>query len=156
MQLAEHFKTPNRNSTYMSKTSQNELLLCIKKYIQDTIINQVNSAGGFFDIEADEVTDSSNWEELGLVIQYLYNGEVTERLVCYSQCEAFTWRELCDEIVQALSNLGLNPQMYDGAGAMSGCHNGCAKLFQDVSPRAVYFHCASQELNFNAGFALVH
>ena len=72
MQLAEHFKTANRNSTYMSKTSQNELLLCIKKYIQDTIINQVKSAGGFFGIEADEVTDSSNWEELGLVIRYLY------------------------------------------------------------------------------------
>ena len=72
MQLAEHFKTANCNSTYMSKTSQNELLLCIKKYIQDTIIDQVKSAGGFFGIEADEVTDSSNWEELGLVIRYLY------------------------------------------------------------------------------------
>ena len=65
------------------------------------------------------------------------NGEVTERLVCYIQCEGCTGREVCDEIVQALSNLGLNPQMYDGAGAMSGCHNGCAKLFRDVSPRAV-------------------
>ena len=70
----------------------------------------------------------------------------------YIQCEGCTGREVCDKIVQALSNLGLDPKMcrvqaYDGAGAMSGGHNGCAKLFQDVSPRAIYFHCASHELN---------
>ena len=63
------------------------------------------SAGGFFGIEADEVTDSSNWEELGLVIRYLYNGEVTERLVCYIQCEGCTGREVCDEIIK----LGVEP-----------------------------------------------
>lgn len=34
IQLAEHFKTANCNSTFTSKTSQNELLLCIKKYIR--------------------------------------------------------------------------------------------------------------------------
>lgn len=151
-ELYEHLQTSNRNSTYMSKTTQNELLLCIKKYIQSQIINQVKSSGGFFGIEADEVTDSANWEQLGLVIRYLYNGKVTERLVSYIQCEGCTGREICDEIVQELSNLGLDPKMcraqtYDGAGAMSGCHNGCAKLFQDVSPRAFYFHCASHELN---------
>ena len=52
----------------------------------------------------------------------------------YIQRESCTGREVCDKIVQALSNLGLDPKMcrvqgYDGAGAMSGGHNGCAKLF---------------------------
>ena len=30
---------------------------------------------------------------------------------------------------------------------MAGCQNGCVKRFQEVSPRALYFHCASHELN---------
>ena len=54
--------------------------------------------------------------------------------------------------MQALINLGLDPTMcraqtYDGAGNMAGCQNGCAKRFQEVSSRALYFHCASHELN---------
>ena len=38
-------------------------------------------------------------------------------------------------------------QTYDGAGNMAGCQNGCAKLFQKISPRALHFHCASHQLN---------
>lgn len=45
------------------------------------IIKQVKDGGGFFGIGADEVTDTSNWEQLGLVVRYVYNGEPLERLV---------------------------------------------------------------------------
>ena len=70
----------------------------------------------------------------------------------YTECETCTGVAICNQIVQAVANLGLDPEMcraqtYDGAGNIVGSQNGCAKHFQEVSPRAVYFHCASHELN---------
>lgn len=37
--LDKHLKQCNKNAKYTLKTSQNELLFCIKNYIQNTIIN---------------------------------------------------------------------------------------------------------------------
>lgn len=65
----------------MSKTAQNKLLLCIKKYIRNNNFSQVKCEEGFYGIEADEVTDVSNLEHLALVIRYFYNIEIIERLV---------------------------------------------------------------------------
>ncbi len=55
-------------------------------------------------------------------------------------------------ILSSLEGLRLDPkfcraQTYDGAGNMDGRQKGCAKLFQVVAQRALYFHCASHELN---------
>ena len=107
----------------------------------------MKDGGGFFDIGADEVTDTSNW-----VVRYIYNGEPVERLVECIECDSCTGEAICNHIVQALINLALDPKMcraqtYDGPVNMAGCQNGCAKRFQNVSPRALYFHCASHELN---------
>ena len=151
-ELRDHLKTCDRNATYISKTSQNELLQCIKTYIQEVIVKEAKDGGGFFGIGADEVTDTANWEQLGLVVRYLHNGEPIERLVEYIKCESCTGEAICNAIVHALTSLQLDPKMcraqtYDGAGNMAGCQNGCAKNFEDVSPRALYFHCASHELN---------
>ena len=96
-ELSEHLETCDRNATYISKTSQNELLQYIKKFIHEVIIMQVRDGGGFFGIGAEEVTDTSNWEQLGL-----YNGEPLERLVEYI---------VCNHTVQSLIKLGLDPPM---------------------------------------------
>jgi hypothetical protein len=45
-ELREHLESCNRIAKYMSKTCQNELLLCINKYIQDVILTQVKGGGG--------------------------------------------------------------------------------------------------------------
>ena len=109
------------------------------------------------EFEADEVTDTSNWEQLGLVLWYMHSGEPTEKLVEYIELDTCTGAAISSAIVKALTNMGLDPQMcrshtYDGAGNMAGRQNGCAKNFQQVSPRALYLHCASHELNL----ALTH
>ena len=54
--------TCERSATYLSKSSQNELLLCIKEYIQQEIVNDIENQkdGPFFGLSADEVTDVSN------------------------------------------------------------------------------------------------
>lgn len=66
----------------MSKTSQNELFMCIGEYVMDEIAKDV-CASGFFGVQADEVTDVSNWEQLGIVIRYVKDNEIVERLVSF-------------------------------------------------------------------------
>ena len=67
MCLKEHLETCNKNASYISKTTQNELLECIKEYIHDVIISELRSQkiGPKFGIQTDKVTDISNSEQLG-------------------------------------------------------------------------------------------
>ena len=57
--LQAYLETCDRNASYISKTTQNELLDCKKEYIQDVIIDGVKeqSIGPKPSIKADEVKD---------------------------------------------------------------------------------------------------
>ena len=52
------------NATFLSKTTQNDLLSCIKGFIHSEIVNDIQdqTKRPFFGISTDEVTDVSNWE----------------------------------------------------------------------------------------------
>ena len=65
-----YLQTCSKNETYISKTTQNDLLDCIKSYIQSVIINELNDwpEGPFYGVSVEEKTDSSNWEQLGIVL----------------------------------------------------------------------------------------
>ncbi|XP_035660282.1 52 kDa repressor of the inhibitor of the protein kinase-like [Branchiostoma floridae] len=152
--LAEHLETCARNATYISKTSQNQLLECIKQYILETIVKDITSQpfGPHYGIMADEVTDVSNWEQLGLLVRYTKDQKPVERLLMFSECEKITGRALCDTIAADLAGVNLDPancraQCFDGAGNMAGVRNGCAANFKEIATRAPYFHCASHDLN---------
>ena len=75
--LHNHLETCAGNSTYISKTTQNALLECIKNYIQGKIVDEVNQQQ--FGLVA-EVTGSANWEQLGIVVQYVKDDRSIERL----------------------------------------------------------------------------
>lgn len=70
------------------------------------IIKQVKDGGSFFGIGANEKTATSNWEQLGLVVQYLSNGKPLERLVEYTECGSCSGEAIGNHIVQALINRG--------------------------------------------------
>ena len=105
-----------------------------------------------FSIQADEVTDISNKEQMTLLLRYLKDGKPIETLVEYILCESITGVVLCEDIQRTLSglNLGLQnvvSQTYDGATNFSGQIKGCAALFQQTVPHATYFHCSNHDLN---------
>ena len=139
-----------RNATYLSKTTQNDLLSCIKDFIQSEIVNE----GPFFGIFADKVTDVSNWEELGIIVRYLRNCQAIEKLLEFVQCDDVKGASIAEFIINALNNAGLYPQMcrpqtYDRASNMAGKEKGAAAKFcsETGNEKAVYFHCTSHELN---------
>ena len=40
-ELQNHFKTRSKNASYISKTSQNELVCCCRKFIKDALIKDI-------------------------------------------------------------------------------------------------------------------
>ena len=74
----------------------------MKDYIQCVIIDEVKeqSIGPKFSIQADEVTDISNSEQLGLPLRCINNGKPTGRLVEYILYGSISGQALCDDIQQ--------------------------------------------------------
>ena len=139
---------------YISKTSQNELLFCLKTFIQEKIVEEVRSqqVGPYYGFQCDEVTDASNWEQLGLFIRYVTNDKPTERLLESIDCEEVTGEAICDSIIIRLNEIGLYPnycrsQTMDGEANMAGKYSGVAATFTEQYPLTVYHYCSSHDLN---------
>ena len=100
----------------------------------------------------DEVSDSSNWEQLGLVLRFTKNYKPVEKLLEFIPCDTTTGQAICMNIIKALTNNGLDiqycrSQTMDGVGNMAGTQAGCAALFTEESLKAVYHYCSSHDLN---------
>ena len=85
--LVEHLEKCSSYAAYTSKTSQNELLYCIKISIQKHRWNQDQHFGPYYGYQCDEVTDTRNWEQVGLVVRYQKNGAP----VCHSLFYVHNW-----------------------------------------------------------------
>ena len=131
-QLERRNGMPNRNRNRVSgcevlPTSQSLRSEDCQEVVQPLTIDIINVI----------CLPSQGREQLGLVVRYLHDGAPVERLVEYIECETCTGVAICNQIVQAVANLGLDPEMcraqtYDGAGNIAGSQNGCAKHFQEV------------------------
>ena len=151
--LEEHFKKAPKNATYQSKTVQNELIECVGTHIKEKLISEIKDAK-FFSILADEAQDSSNKEQLSLVLRFVdHSFHIREEFFGFILCtEGISGKAISGYIKETLGSLGLDlnncrGQGYDGAGNMSGKYIGAAALLKKDSPLALYVHCASHRLN---------
>ena len=93
-------------------------------FIRDHIVAEVKESR-YFSISADEVTDVSNWEQLGVVFRYVTDGQAVEKLVGFVACDKVCGADIFKAIKQFVGDCGLDinlcrGQGYDGAGAMAG------------------------------------
>ena len=151
--LADHFKTAAKNAQYSSPQIQNDLISCTGEWIRNQILAEVKDAK-FFSVCADEVADSSNKEQLPLVLRFVdVTNSIQEEFVDFFHCDTGTaGSALADKILEALRGYGLDisclrGQAYDGAGNMAEKYSGVATIIQSTYPRAVYVHCAAHNLN---------
>ncbi|KAL5012536.1 hypothetical protein ScPMuIL_011087 [Solemya velum] len=88
-QLRAHLTTCNRNESYISRTTQNQLLDCIREYIGGVTVEEIKGQPDdpYYGLSADEVTDCSNWEQLGIMVLYVKNDTSVERLLEFAKCE---------------------------------------------------------------------
>lgn len=150
--LSYHFETARRNALYTSKTVQNEIIDIFGTFVQQEIVQDIGE--GCYSINADEVQDSSNKEQLALCVRYTdRQRKIAEKLLQFVDVTADTSGEnLAKEIKATLIKAGLNlsklrGQCYDGAGNMAGRTKGVGPRIQAEYPRAVHVWCANHKLN---------
>lgn len=123
--LQSHVASCSSPETYISKTSQNELLECMGDYIREHIVTEVKESK-YFSISADEVTDVSNWGKLGIVFRYVRDGQAVEKLAGFLACDKVRGADIFKAIKQFVGDISLDitlcrGQGYDGAGGYGGC-----------------------------------
>ena len=91
---------------------------------------------------------------MGVIVRYIKNSRPVEKLLEYVSCDNTKGRSVATFLINTLKNGNLGPimcrsQTYDGAGHMSGKLKGATAIFcsETGNDKAVYFHCASHELN---------
>ena len=126
-ELDNNFKEPilslKRNTNYISKTTQNDLLLCIKEYILHKIVKEINNEP-VYGLPTDEVTDVPNWEEQGVIVPYTKDCCPIEKILEYVRCEDVKGTNIVNYLITTFKDAGLDvmmcrSQIYDEAGNMS-------------------------------------
>ena len=105
---------------------------------------------------ADEVTDTFNKEQIGVVLRYVSptDNSICEDLVSLVECSGgITGQVLVDMLLDFFTRYGVDPtslreQAFDGASnIMAGRVKGTAACIRCSFPLALYVHCASHSLN---------
>lgn len=150
--LKQHLETCGKHATYISKTTQNNLINIIGSQITSHILAEVKAAK-FYSILADEVTDKANWEQLSIVLRFVDSTScIKEEFMTFVPCVDITGRTIANNILQKLEEWGLDVQDlrgqgYDGAANMSGKFQGVQARIKELNDKALYVHCASHCLN---------
>lgn len=151
--LQSHLEKPRaKNATYLSSSSQNEIINVIGlDYIRSKIISEIKQAK-FFSVIADEVS-SHNVEHLSLCLRYIDgHHDIQEKHIAFVKLQRVRASDITNAIISTLEVLGisledLRGQCFDGASNMSGSKSGVQKRIKDRQPKAIYTHCASHSLS---------
>lgn len=151
--LEKHIRSCGKNSSYVSKTIQNELIQCCGELITQNIVSKVKHAK-YFTLMADETTDIATKEQLSICIRYYDEKtfEICEDFIKFVDVVDLTGEGLCKTLLQELENLDLDitncrGQAFDGGSNMSGKYQGVQARLLKIQPLAIYSHCASHRLN---------
>ena len=101
---------------------------------------------------ADEVIDTSNREQLSVVLRFVDHLNQIRDFIAFIKCEDITGESLFTKLTEQLTDWGLDAnnirgQWYDGAANMAGKFKGVQARFKRQNSMALYFHCASHCLS---------
>ena len=153
--LQSHLEKPRiKNATYLSPSSQNDIINVIGlDYICTKIISEIKQAK-FFPIIADEVS-SHNVEHLSLCLRYIdENHDIQEKHIAFVKLQRVRASDITNAIIGTLEDLGislqdLRGQCFDGASNINGSKSEVQKRIKDRQPKAIYTHCASHSLSLS-------
>ena len=140
---------------YTSHEIQDEMAKIMAHQVLREISSNLQSSP-FLTIMADETTDSSNFEQVTIVLRRVTEDfQVHEEFIGLYKVPSVDAKTHTVTIKDTLTRLNLplakvRGQCYDGASAMSGAKSGVAKQIQDLEPRAVFTHCYGHSLNLAA------
>ncbi|CAF4061859.1 unnamed protein product [Rotaria sp. Silwood2] len=143
----------HRNATFTSSSVQNEIIELIHEYILSSVLGRVGPST-LYSIILDGTTDSSNVEQLCLLIRYVdpHSHEIHEAFLAFVPTTSSTGEAIANHILSSLKQYQLPlknciGQAYDDAPSMSGVFNGCQAIVKRSCPDAEYMRCSSHALN---------
>ncbi|KAI6651149.1 Zinc finger MYM-type protein 1-like [Oopsacas minuta] len=143
---------PKGYPSYLSPTSQNEMIQYSAEILREDIIENIQIAH-FFSICLDTTPDIAKKDQLSIVVRYVnINGEIIESLLDLIEVANCTAVGLVTTIVEVFSKHGLlieslRGQGYDGCATMAGRYNGVQNLIKVKNPKAYFVHCYVHRLN---------
>ena len=98
-----------KNATYVSKTTQNALIEIIGTRILKKIIDEINIGSKFYSLQADELQDISNKEQLSMAVRYV-DEKCNPTIAIRFECILFTFKIM---VVYSANHLSLTLIIYN-------------------------------------------
>jgi hypothetical protein len=120
--LAEHLSSASKVATYISKSSQNEILSTCGQLIRQKIISRLKKGFPVFSILADETTDVSTKEQMSIVVRYVDENSDSKPVIREDFLDFLTVTDLSGEglanvisqyIDQKIDGCGSEPKQID-------------------------------------------
>ena len=156
--LHSHLVNAPRNASYLSPTTQNEIIECIESDIREQIVAQCVESM-FMSVMADETTDCGATEQLSICVRYVNQtssgkSEVCEDFLGFAELKEANAETITDTIlITRMSKWGadlskLRGKGFDGASTMSGHISGVqARITENLLHARYFTHCSSHCLN---------
>lgn len=136
--------------TLLSKTTVNTVIEAIGRLIKENIAAEVKEAG-MYSIHIDTTQDTTTKDQCSVIIRYVTDVKIQERMIALVNCESSTGQAFVDLLKSVLEKIGLNivdcvGNSTDGAANMQGEYKGFSALLSAHSPQ-VYVWCYGHVLN---------
>ncbi len=136
--------------TLISKTTVNYIIIAIKTLMQKMISDEIRKAG-MFSVQVDTTEDEAVKEQCAIVIRYVKDGEIKERLIDIIECDSTTGKNICELFKQVLLDNKIDVKncigsATDGAANMQGAYNGFTAWLQKETV-VLHVWCYAHVLN---------
>lgn len=137
--------------TLLSHYSIDNVVTSISSLIKSTISNQIKQSD-MFSVLIDTTQDISVMDQCSIVLRYVINGEINEKLVAVKCCTDSTGEGMMKLLQSALFSLDINitrciGNATDGAANMQGMYKGFTSWLSKTAPEQVHVWCYSHVLN---------
>ncbi|XP_029639681.1 uncharacterized protein LOC115214790 [Octopus sinensis] len=142
--LMECYSTIQKNANYTSAAMQNEIIELLRRRTVSLMVNEIKCSDvPYFTLKCDGMHDFSNTEILAIVIRYLKNGRVLEKLVAMPTTQYYDAETLAHFDPKRMLS-----QCYDGASEMSGKIGSVQRKIQNRLEKYIpYVHCLNHQLH---------
>ncbi|CAF2093447.1 unnamed protein product [Rotaria magnacalcarata] len=153
--LDQWFKDVNLrpyHTSYLHHDSQNELIKLLGSAVHKSILNDINNAP-FISITTDSTMDASHKEIYTIVVRFVKNSVVQERIISVAQLNSKVGQDICEHILEQLKICGISTdkiiaQSYDNASNMSGKRLGVQACLSKCLNRSImYIPCSTHSVN---------
>lgn len=93
--------------TFLSKNTSNKLMEILKDCVVEKIVDEINQNGEKFGVECDTTQDVSTKDQASIVVRYIHDSAVQERLISFKHSKDGTGKGMYSLIKSSLEGVGL-------------------------------------------------